>query len=530
MTSHDVVAQVRRALKIKQVGHAGTLDPFARGVLPLAVGKATRLLEYLTDDKEYIATVRFGAATTTYDLEGEVTSISDRTVSEDEIRAALKDFEGEILQTPPMYSAIKVGGKKLYEYARKGQTVEVEPRRVTVHEIEFLPPDRIRIACSKGTYIRSIAHDLGQKLGVGAHLTNLVRTKSGPFKLEDTGEKLINPLDVLTLQQHEITDAELDKVRHGQPLTPLLNNGYKEDEHVILSYNNNVAAMAAAKEDKLLVKKVLLSLILLVMPVSFTPAADCEFACVKPYDMCNKAGRMVTSATGVNLATQAVAGKIAKRLVKDAATSGAVKVKLKSFSPMDLAAGRFKSFELTGKDFSAEGIYLTALNIKTLCNFNYAVPTSDSVVFKEDFPLAFNVALSEDDLNKTMHSNGYDKLIESLNSTGVFKILDTQVKIKNDRFVFITKTVVPFVKRPQEMVFSSDLTVKNGDIKFTDTKIINSAMTLDLSKAAFALNLLNPLNYSLRILEDKNAKMKLEEVHIEDNKIFAQGTIVIQKG
>jgi tRNA pseudouridine55 synthase len=543
VTSHDVVAQVRRALKIKQVGHAGTLDPFAEGVLPIAVGKATRLLEFLNDDKEYIATVKFGTATTTYDLEGEITFTSDKPVSAVQIRAALKDFEGEILQTPPAYSAIKVKGKKLYEYARKGETIEVEPRRVTVHEIELLSCHpaldagsqryrnksgmtyQIRIACSKGTYIRSIAHELGQKLGVGAHLVKLVRTKAGPFKIKDTGERLINPLEVLTQPTRRINSQELDRIKHGQPL---LNNSYKTGENVILEYNNHVAAMALAKEDTLLVKKVLLSLMLLALPAH---AAQCDYTCVKPYDLSNKAARIVTSATGINLATQALAGQVAKSFVKDAAKSDAIKVKIKSFSPMDLLAGRFKSFELNGKNFSAEGIFLSSLNMKTLCDFNYAAPDkkNDTVVFKEDFPLAFSVVLSEDDLNNTMKSNGYDRLINDLNKLGTIKIIDTKVKIKNDRFIYIVKTAIPFVKKPQETVISSDLTIKNGDIRFTDTKLLGSTFTVDLSKAAYALNFLNPLDYSLKVLDNKDAKMQIKDVHIKNNMIYADGIIVMPK-
>ena len=187
MTSHDVVYKIRKITGIKQVGHTGTLDPFAEGVLPICIGKATRLIEYLTDDKEYLATVQFGKSTTTYDLEGDVTSQTDKKVSENDILSALKDFAGEIEQFPPIYSAIKVNGKKLYDYARQGQEVEIKPRKVVIEKIELKKFDfesqsaEILVKCSKGTYIRSIAHDLGQKTGVGAYLTSLVRTKAGNF-------------------------------------------------------------------------------------------------------------------------------------------------------------------------------------------------------------------------------------------------------------------------------------------------------------------------------------------------------------
>ena len=201
MTSHDVVAVLRRLTKIKQIGHTGTLDPFAEGVLPVCIGKATRLIEYLEDDKEYLATVQFGTATTTYDLEGEVTSTSDKKITKEELLNALEGFRGEISQLPPIYSAIKVKGKKLYEYARKGEDVEIQPRQVTIEKLELKnfneekQTAELLIACSKGTYIRSIAHDLGQSLNCGGHLIKLIRTKAGSF----TVEKSV-PLDNINIE------------------------------------------------------------------------------------------------------------------------------------------------------------------------------------------------------------------------------------------------------------------------------------------------------------------------------------------
>ena len=177
MTSHDVVGCLRRVTKIKQIGHTGTLDPFATGVLPICIGKSTRLIEYLEDDKEYLATVQFGKNTDTYDLDGEVVATFEKKVSEDDVRIALKSFEGEISQLPPIYSAIKVNGKKLYDYARAGQEVEIKPRTVFISKIELVEFNqenqeaKVLVACSKGTYIRSFAYDLGQNLGCGAYLS-----------------------------------------------------------------------------------------------------------------------------------------------------------------------------------------------------------------------------------------------------------------------------------------------------------------------------------------------------------------------
>ena len=271
MTSHDVVAKLRRITKIKQIGHTGTLDPFAEGVLPVCIGKATRLIEYLSDDKEYLATVQFGASTTTYDLEGEKTSVSDKMVNQDDVESFLKYFEGEIFQIPPIYSAIKVNGKKLYEYARKGESVEIEPRKVTLYSIKLksfdydLQQAEICIKCSKGTYIRSIAHDLGQKLGCGAYLVRLVRTQAGSLKIDDSiklkddmniSDNLINPIDKLDYPKYAVEDFELEKIKNG---VPIKNKNIEHGSIVILIYNKNeICAVGEADNDKIKLKKVFL--------------------------------------------------------------------------------------------------------------------------------------------------------------------------------------------------------------------------------------------------------------------------------
>jgi tRNA pseudouridine55 synthase len=185
-TSHDLVAWVRRGTGVKKVGHAGTLDPAAAGVLVLCLGPATRLSEYLMGSpKTYVARVHFGVETDTYDAEGAVTAQDSRPVTRAEIEAALPRFRGEIAQVPPMHSAIKQGGRKLYDLARAGQTVERVARAVTISRLALAawePPVAVlEIDCSPGTYIRSLAHDLGQAVGVGAHLAALERTASGSF-------------------------------------------------------------------------------------------------------------------------------------------------------------------------------------------------------------------------------------------------------------------------------------------------------------------------------------------------------------
>jgi len=189
-TSHDVVGRVRRLTQQKRVGHAGTLDPMATGVLLVCLGRATRVAEYLTaSDKTYRAVMRLGVETDTFDAEGQVTATHPVNVGESALRSALEKFSGEIEQIPPMYSALKRDGKPLYKLARKGVKVERAPRRVTIHEITLRawqsPDATIDVRCSPGTYIRSLAHDIGAALGCGAHLVALTRLASGSFTIDD---------------------------------------------------------------------------------------------------------------------------------------------------------------------------------------------------------------------------------------------------------------------------------------------------------------------------------------------------------
>lgn len=202
-TSHDCVAKLRRLLNTKKVGHAGTLDPAATGVLPVAVGRATRLLQYLPSEKAYRAVVQLGTTTDTDDLEGQIqTQTSANHLTQSEVAEQLAQFQGEIEQIPPLYSAIHVQGQRLYDLARRGEAVDVPSRTVTVHSLDIVSwqPGEIAtitfdIACGAGTYIRSIARDLGQKLGVGGTLASLLRTQSSGFTLETSVA-----LDTLTAQ------------------------------------------------------------------------------------------------------------------------------------------------------------------------------------------------------------------------------------------------------------------------------------------------------------------------------------------
>ena len=240
ITSMEVVRRVKRACGQKRVGHAGTLDPIATGVIPVCIGQATRVTQYLNDGrKEYEAQIELGVTTDTYDAMGEVLSRCDPgDLSEGDILTELKSFEGSIEQVPPMYSALKKDGKRLYELARAGIEVEREPRRVQVYDINLLElrghVARVLVTCGKGFYMRSLAFDLGQALGCGGHLKSLIRTKSGPFKVEEAVSledaedafsssdwpDMLNPPDVvLSSMRATIVGSKIeDMVRNGRAL------------------------------------------------------------------------------------------------------------------------------------------------------------------------------------------------------------------------------------------------------------------------------------------------------------------------
>ncbi len=257
MTSHDVVAKIRRGLKLKKVGHAGTLDPLATGVLVICVGNATRFSEYVMNStKRYRAQVRLGVTTETYDAEGAVVQERDAShIQRTEVEFQLNKFLGDIRQIPPMYSAIKQGGRKLYDMARAGETVEREARAVRIDSLDIMdwssPEFTLDVVCSAGTYIRSLAYDLGESLGVGAHLSGLSRIASGLFQLADAIELdtllatdawqqyLITPQIALAdWPRVELSVEDTKNILHGRSIVTdviadKLALGYAADGHLV---------------------------------------------------------------------------------------------------------------------------------------------------------------------------------------------------------------------------------------------------------------------------------------------------------
>ncbi len=239
-TSQDVAAKLRGVFHEKRIGHGGTLDPMATGVLPVFIGRATRGVEFFESaEKEYIAGLRLGTVTNTQDITGEVLETNPVAATREDVLAALQKCTGEIEQLPPMYSAIKIGGQKLYELARKGVEVARPPRRITIFELELLDGTgcdyTLRVRCSKGTYVRTLCHDLGRLLGCGACMSSLRRTKAGMFTLaqaitlpqlldfakENDPQDLLMPVDALFAQYPPLIVelGQAEKLRHGAAVT-----------------------------------------------------------------------------------------------------------------------------------------------------------------------------------------------------------------------------------------------------------------------------------------------------------------------
>ncbi|HEX8949904.1 MAG TPA: tRNA pseudouridine(55) synthase TruB [Dissulfurispiraceae bacterium] len=257
ITSHDAVAEAKRVFKVRKAGHAGTLDPLATGILLVCLNEATKITGFLSDlDKEYIMTAKFGESTDTYDSEGAVTGqTAGFSLTLDDVKKSIAKFIGEIEQIPPMHSAIKVSGTPLYKIARKGVEIERRPRKVVIGEIEVLGFDSpfltLRVSCSKGTYIRSLCNDLGNDLGVGAHVTGLVRTRVGNFTIEDSAgidelphktsalhsiDSTLGHLQEIVLDPEEYRRAQNGNpvARETPPIPPLARGGVRGGAHVRL--------------------------------------------------------------------------------------------------------------------------------------------------------------------------------------------------------------------------------------------------------------------------------------------------------
>lgn len=280
-------------------------------------------------------------------------------------------------------------------------------------------------------------------------------------------------------------------------------------------------------------KKIFLLLGMLLIANS-SAMANCEYKCVAPYNMNNKFRTFVGAVSGVNLSAEKVGQKIIKKAFTKTASNDNLKVKLDSYSAKDLKNGIFKSLSIKGENVNINDIYLSYLELNTLCKFNYIKQVNNEIVFMEDFPMSFNIDLTATDINKTMQSKNYKRIISDLNKLGNsfgggLQIASTKVAIRSSKFYYIIGISIPFIKSEQKIVINSDLVVKNGKIDFANTKLVSNAFSLDLKKIDFILNYLNPLDFSVNILDNKEAQVSVDSVSIQGNVIKTKGIVVIPK-
>lgn len=278
-------------------------------------------------------------------------------------------------------------------------------------------------------------------------------------------------------------------------------------------------------------KTILVMCMLLMGGASF---GACEVQCPEPYDLSHSVSQFFSTITGQKFISEKVGEKIIRKSVQKNITSGEIKTDIKSFSARDLKAGRFKSIEITGKDVNAQGIMISSFHAKTLCNFNYVTENKNGdVVVKENMPLAVKIVITEDDINKTMDSSDYKRLVDNINNIGgnfnIFQIDSTKVRLKDNKLYYTMKYTIPFVKKAKEIAFSADLRVENGDIKMANTTYENNSTSLDLNKFSKIINYINPLDFSAKILENRDAKFNIENVNISDKKVTIEGRMTVLK-
>ena len=281
-------------------------------------------------------------------------------------------------------------------------------------------------------------------------------------------------------------------------------------------------------------KKIVLGFVLL-LAVQGAQAQDCStLKCPAPYDLTSGFSRGMSTVTGQKFLSEKIGEKLVKKAIKKNIVSGDIKADLDAYSVRDLKAGRFKSLEVSGKNVDIQGIYVSSFNAKTLCNFNYiANDKRGNYIVKEDIPVAFNAVVTEEDLNKTMNSSDYKRMIDDINSIGgnfnIFQITSTNIKLKNNKMYYVLKYSMPFVRKTKELVISADLNVENGQIVLANTTFLNNSMSLDVDKLSKLINYINPLDFSAKILENKDAKFNIENVKISDGKIVVDGSMTILK-
>lgn len=281
-------------------------------------------------------------------------------------------------------------------------------------------------------------------------------------------------------------------------------------------------------------KKILLFLSIIFLSSSSVTYATCDYKCTSPYDMNSGFRTVMGAVTGVNTITEIAAEKAIKKSILKLGSAEKLDVDIDSYSSKDLKNGIFKSLEIDAENAQLKGIYFSSANLKTLCDFNYLKQEDDELIIVEDLPLSFEFKLTSADINKTMLNEKYQRIIKDLNKLGEaygygLKISSTKVAIKNSKFYYILNFEIPFVRKPQKLVFESSVSVKDGKIVYTNTKMVSGFINLDIKKIDFILNYLNPLDFSINIFDNKEANIKVKTVEIQNDKIFTDGVVIIPK-
>jgi len=280
-------------------------------------------------------------------------------------------------------------------------------------------------------------------------------------------------------------------------------------------------------------KKIIILLGLCLLSSTASIAANCEYSCVEPYDINGKFSTFISNITGLNFTQTKISEAVLKKSIsKTVKGDKNLKVDIESYSAKDLKNGIFKSLLISGENVVVEDIYLSSLELKSLCDFNYVqYDKKGNLTFKEDFPMSFNITMDSDDINNTMKSEKYKKVINDVNKLGLggIKVASTTSSIRGNKFYYALNIEIPFIKKEQKVEISADIKVKNGKIDFDNTRLASNSFNLDLKRFDFLMDYLNPLDFSVNIFNNKDAKVYIKNIAIKNNTIVTDGTIVVPK-
>ncbi len=280
-------------------------------------------------------------------------------------------------------------------------------------------------------------------------------------------------------------------------------------------------------------KKIIILLGLCLLSSTASIAANCEYSCVEPYDINGKFSTFISNITGLNFTQTKISEAVLKKSIsKTLKGDKNLKVDIESYSAKDLKNGIFKSLLISGENVVLEDIYLSSLELKSLCDFNYVqYDKKGNLTFKEDFPMSFNITMDSDDINNTMKSEKYKKVINDVNKLGLggIKVASTTSSIRGNKFYYALNIEIPFIKKEQKVEISADIKVKNGKIDFDNTRLASNSFNLDLKRFDFLMDYLNPLDFSVNIFNNKDAKVYIKNIAIKNNTIVTDGTVVVPK-